>query len=152
MSVTFLPPQLGIPTSTSSPVPYTGNPFLLCWFDILLFIKCSWSLVGILHPWNQWLCGPLDELYPSLQNLFCLFLHGCLIVLQLAFLAALPFLVVLPVWTAILFVAVVMAVNYAVCRVLNGREDFVESIVDLGSDKAKFEDECWVYLNGVSVG
>lgn len=150
MLVNFFPSQNGNPIQ--SPVPYTGSPLLLCWADVRLFVKNAWSLVGIIHPWNQWLCGDLDELYPSVPNLICLALHGFLIVLQLAFLASLPFLVVFPVATVGLYIAGVLVLNFAVCWLLNGSEPSLESAVDLGSDRARFKDECWIYLNGVSVG
>ena len=150
MVVKLVPSQTGHPTE--SPISYTGNPLLLCWADVLLFFKNGWSIIGVLHPWNQWLCKELDELYPSIPNLISLALHGFLIVLQLTFLASLPFLVVFPVGTAALYIAAVMMVNFGVCWIVNGSEPSFESTVDLGSDKTRHENECWVYLNGVCVG
>jgi hypothetical protein len=150
MVVKFVPSQPGNPTE--SPIPYTGNPLLLCWADILLLFKNAWSIVGIIHPTNQWLCGDLDELYPSVPNLICLALHGFLIVLQFGFLASLPILVMVPVGSAATYVAGIMVMNAAVCWLLNGSEPFLEATVDLEGDHARFKNECWVYLNGVSVG
>lgn len=150
MSIKFL--ALEAANLKESPVPYTGKPLLLCYFDVLLFLKNVWSIPGILHPWNQWPCKHLDELYPSLPNLICLALHGLLMALQLLFLASLPFLVLVPVWTAALYVAGVMGVVFGTSWLLNGNEDFYESTVDLGGDKEKFEEECWIYMNGVSIG
>lgn len=150
MVVRLVPSQSGNPTE--SPIPYTGNPLLLCWADILLLFKNVWSIVGIIHPMNQWLCGDLDELYPSVPNLIYIALHGFLIALQFSFLASLPILVMVPVGTAGVYVAGVMVVNAAVCWLLNGSEPFLEDTADLGNDRARFKDECWVYLNGVSVG
>ncbi|KAF2186832.1 hypothetical protein K469DRAFT_662624 [Zopfia rhizophila CBS 207.26] len=149
MAVRFIPSQIGHPSET--PVPYTGNPVLLCWGDILLFISNTWSIVGILHPWNRWLCGELDELYPSIPNLICLALHGFLIIFQLLFLVSLPFCVVLPLGSFVLYVAAVMLANFGISRILNGGEDSLISTVNLENDK-KHDEECWVFLNGVSVG
>ncbi|KAF2270663.1 hypothetical protein CC78DRAFT_611543 [Lojkania enalia] len=150
MPVKVVPSQIS--NTSESPVPYTGNPFLLCWADILLFIKCAWSIVGILHPVNQWFGGETDELYPSPPNLFCLALHGFLIVWQLAFLISLSFTLFFPLWASLMYVVGVMAVNFSVCWLLNGDESMRQSTVDLGPDKYLHEDECWIYLNGVSVG
>ncbi|KAL1604070.1 hypothetical protein SLS60_005662 [Paraconiothyrium brasiliense] len=35
---------------------------------------------------------------------------------------------------------------------LNGKVDVLHSTVNLGEDEKKHEEECWIYLNGVSVG
>ncbi|KAF2739242.1 hypothetical protein EJ04DRAFT_484800 [Polyplosphaeria fusca] len=148
--VKLLPSQTG--TLTEAPVPYTGNPFLLCWVDTLLFFKEAWSIVGVLSPMRQWNGGDMDELYPSLANLICLGLHGFLIVFQLAFLLSLPFTILLPMWAMIGYVGAVMTVVFAIARVLNGGEDTSYSTVDLEDDADKHDDECWIYLNGVSVG
>jgi hypothetical protein len=150
MAVKLVSSQSGNPDE--SPISYTGNPLLLCWADILLLFKNAWSIVGIIHPMNQWLCGDLDELYPSVPNLICVALHGFLIALQFGFLASLPILVMVPVGTAGIYVAGVMVVNAAVCWLLNGSEPFLEDTADLGNDHARFKNECWVYLNGVSIG
>lgn len=151
MSVTLIPSQLSSPDG--APVPYTGNTWMLCWADLLLFFKCAWSIPGILHPWDQWLCGDLDELYPfSFLNVVALVLHGFLILWEALFLVSLPLLVVLPIWTALAYVAVVMAVVWVVCLILNGTQDVLESRVNLGADAKKHPEECWIYLNGVSIG
>ncbi|KAH7124063.1 hypothetical protein B0J11DRAFT_568956 [Dendryphion nanum] len=150
MSVKLVPSQSGKPAE--SPLPYTGNPLYLCWYDVLLFWRCSWSVVGIVLPLSPWPCGPLDELYPSIQNLICLALHGFLIVLQVLFLASLPILVAFPVGTAFIYVAAVMVVNFSVSWLLNGHDSVHRSKVHLGNDAQEHDDEFWIYLNGVSVG
>ncbi|KAF1999458.1 hypothetical protein P154DRAFT_546248 [Amniculicola lignicola CBS 123094] len=150
MLVQLVPSQTGPPTST--PLPYTGNPFLLCWDDVLLFSKHSWSIIGILLPLKTSLGGPLDELHPSARNLFCVGLHGFLIIFQLAFLISLPFLTAVFVWTALLYVVVVMLVNLGLCWILNGNENFLKSKVNIGDEGEDNEDECWIFLNGVATG
>lgn len=136
-----------------SPIHYSSSPLALCWADTLLFLKLRWSLLGILTPWNGWQCKELDELYPSPQNLLCLGLHGFLLIFQMVFIVSLPFLVILPVWMGMAYVGLVAAVVLGVCRVLNGSEDFLESKVDLSTiEKASVQDECWIVMNGVSIG
>jgi len=137
---------------TKSPIPYTGNPLLLCWSDILLFFKCSSAILGICHPLTQWHCGDLDELYPSVPNLLCLALHGFLIALQTAFLVSLPFLVTYSVGTAILYISAMLVLNFLLCLLLNGTAPSSNSTVDLGNDAERFSHESWIYLNGVSTG
>ncbi|KAF2468135.1 uncharacterized protein BDR25DRAFT_290743 [Lindgomyces ingoldianus] len=153
-NIELLPSQKG--QFSESPIPYTGNPFLLCWFDILLFVKNAWSVIGVLHPWNHWPCGELDELcLYSLRNMICLAVHAFLIVFQSAFLISLPFLILFPLWMGILYIAAVMAVVLATYWILNGAnggENSLMSTVNLGDDALKHGDECWIYLNGVSVG
>ncbi|KAF2682562.1 hypothetical protein K458DRAFT_306664 [Lentithecium fluviatile CBS 122367] len=96
--------------------------------------------------------GALDELYPSFPNILALTLHGFLILLQTVFLVSLPALVLVPVWSAALYMTAVLGVNWAVCRVLNGKETVVQSSVELGREGEGHESEEWIYLNGVSIG
>jgi hypothetical protein len=92
-------------------------------------------------------------LYPwSLGNFFALVAHGFLFVLEALFILTLPLLVVLPIWTAVAYVGVVFGVVWFVCFLLNGTQDVVKSRIDLGDDEGKHADECWIYLNGVSIG
>lgn len=97
-------------------------------------------------------CKELDELYPSLPNIWCLALHGYLIFLQVFFVFSLPILLFVPVGISMCYVAGILATTEVVCWLLNGRDEFLRSKVDLGGDEARFADECWVYCNGVSVG
>lgn len=98
------------------------------------------------------MCGDLDELYPSFPNIVALCLHGFLVILHTLFLVSLPFLIVLPIWTALLYIAAVLAITGLVGLVLNGRKDELHSKTDLGEDASRHPEECWIYLNGVSVG
>lgn len=153
MAVELIPPQLSNPHAhPHAPIPYTGSPLLLCLADIRLFISLAWSIPGTLIPVITWQSGALDELYPSLPNLFCLFLHVFLLILQSIFLLSIPFLIIFPVWTVILYLLAIYATTFAVAFLLNGTEDVLHSTVNLGQDANKHEGECWIYLNGVSVG
>jgi hypothetical protein len=150
MATRFLPSEIGDPAE--SPTPYTGNPFLLCWLDIALFFKNFRSVLGILVPWSEWHCKELDELYPSPQNLITIAIHGVLIIVQIIFVVSLPLVAFLPLWVVIVYVGAVMALTGAISWTLNGSEDYFESQTDLGDDKRRFEHECWLFMNGVSVG
>lgn len=146
----LLPPRLD--DFERAPVPYTGNPLLLCWSDILLFAKSAWAIPGILLPWIPWHCGELDELYLSVENATVLVLHGVLLILHLIFFASLPFLIILPVWIAMLYVGCVFGVTWLLVLILNGRPDVLHSTVDIGEDATTHHEESWIYLNGVMIG
>ncbi|KAK7191886.1 hypothetical protein PSPO01_02335 [Paraphaeosphaeria sporulosa] len=135
-----------------TPLPYTGSPLLLCLSDLRLFLALTSTLSGILTPLTQWRAGALDELYPSLPNLYCLFLHAFLLLFQSIFLLSLPFLIALPIWVVGVYFAGVYSVTVAVAFLLNGSEDVLHSSVDLGEEGDRHGGECWIYLNGVSVG
>ncbi|KAF9735727.1 hypothetical protein PMIN06_010115 [Paraphaeosphaeria minitans] len=134
-----------------APIPYTGSPLLLCLADIRLFFSLAWSIPGILTPLTQWQGGELDELYPSLPNLYCLTLHAFLILFQSLFLLSLPLLIVLPVWVVAIYLAAVYTVTAYVAHLLNGTTDVLHSAIDVSS-APPHPGERWIYLNGVSVG
>lgn len=149
MAVMFLPSQIA--GSEPVPLPYTGNPLRLCGSDAWLIYQEIGFVFGIIKPINQWLSGELDELYPSIQNLICMGLHLLLFIVQLIFLISLPFCIILPMGWFAIYVIAVLSFTAAVSRVLNGPGDSIVSNIDIGSD-GKHEDECWLFLNGVSVG
>jgi hypothetical protein len=152
MAVDLARPPSKSHTQPHAPIPYTGAPILLYLADIRLFFNLAWSLPGILSPLTEWRSGALDELYPSLPNLICLFLHGFLLLFQsLAFLG-LPFLLALQLWVVCLYGAFVYSVTSAVAFLLNRREDVLYSSVDLGEAATRHESECWIFVNGVGVG
>lgn len=153
MAVKLIPPQYStLHPDSPTPIPYTGSPLLLCLSDIRLFFSLVNTLQGILRPLTNWQSGFLDELYPSLPNLISIALHAFLLFLQSLFLLSLPFLLIVPIWVACAYFAVVFAVTFAAARVLNGKEDILYSSIDLGPDTTNHPGECWMYLNGVSVG
>ncbi|KAF1975232.1 hypothetical protein BU23DRAFT_503818, partial [Bimuria novae-zelandiae CBS 107.79] len=148
----IIPRQFLNSHTAPSPIPYTGSPLLLCLADIRLFFSLAWSLPGILIPVTRWRSSALDELYPSLPNLISLALHGFLIIFQSLVLLSLPFLILLPLWGVILYLAAVYAVTWITALLLNGTEDVLHSTVDLGEEGKRHAGECWIYLNGVSIG
>jgi hypothetical protein len=149
MAVTFLPSQIA--GSEPVPLPYTGNPLRLCGSDAWLIYQEIGFVFGIIQPLTQWLSGELDELYPSIPNLICMGLHLLLFIVQLIFLISLPFCIILPMGWFAIYVVAVLSFTAAVSRVLNGSGDSIVSNINIGSD-GKHEDECWLFLNGVSVG
>lgn len=152
MAASIIPPQPSDPYILSPPIPYTGSPLLLCLSDIYLFFRLAWSIPGVLLPITSWHGGALDELYPSLPNLLSIGLHLFLLLFQSSFLLSLPFLVVLPFWGVLLYFAVVYGITLATALLLNGTKDVLHSTVDFRGEESDHEEECWIYLNGVSVG
>ncbi|KAF2442034.1 hypothetical protein P171DRAFT_522936 [Karstenula rhodostoma CBS 690.94] len=151
MTINLLRPPSKPHLHPHAPIPYTGSPLLLCLSDIRLFFALARTLPGIFTPLTQWRSGALDELYPSLPNLYCLFLHAFLLLFQSLFLLSLPFLIPLPVWVVGVYFAAVYAVTLAIAWLLNGSEDVLHSTLALPPAPAH-KGECWIYLNGVSVG
>lgn len=152
MAANIIPLQPSAPDILLPPIPYTGSPLLLCLSDIYLFFRLAWSIPGVLLPITSWHGSALDELYPSLPNLLSIGLHLFLLLFQALFLLSLPFLVVLPLWAVLLYLAVVYGVTLATSLLLNGTKDVLHSTVDLQGQESGHEGECWIYLNGVSVG
>ncbi|OCK80530.1 hypothetical protein K432DRAFT_382140 [Lepidopterella palustris CBS 459.81] len=149
MSVTFTPSQVGGPSAV--PLPYTGPPGQLCVYDLKLIFKYRSRILGVILPWNKWLSGELDELYPSIPNLVCMGLHLFLFLWQSFFLISIPFCLILPLGWVIIYMAAVFLINAGVSRILNGPGDSLDSKADIGSD-VKHEEERWIFLNGVAVG
>ncbi|KAK5073293.1 hypothetical protein LTR70_010321 [Exophiala xenobiotica] len=153
---------------SSQPVPYTSSPGRLALQDLWLFVRITlvWpitdSLPSIVLPFYPFRSGPLDELYPSPQNLWALSLHIFLIFTQATFLLLLvpSVLLGLPVpllgWTpsCILVVVGFVVGNGYFCILLNGTKRRYESITDPEWQEAwqKRDDEKWVFINGVAAG
>nr|CEG04689.1 unnamed protein product [Fusarium clavum] len=131
---------------------HTDPPFKLLAKDIYYFFIYVWAL-----PWVVWPIYPLatkgfDELYPSSQNIFCVVVHLVLIILQLGFILALPFAIVLPVWLAGTGIAGFMTLNWLLCKLLNGKQETYTSEEKYAKELPEHAHEQWVFLNGVAVG
>lgn len=131
---------------------HTDLPFRLLTKDLYYFFVYVWALPWIIFPVFTDGCHELNELSLTRENLFCLFVHGVLIVLQLGFLVSLPFAVIFPVWMVAFGIAAFMVVNWALCRVLNGSEAIYHSDEKYAKPRPEHENEQWVFLNGVAVG
>ncbi|EXF76696.1 hypothetical protein CFIO01_03507 [Colletotrichum fioriniae PJ7] len=126
------------------------------------------SAISAIQTWYQgkvdpyYPSGEMDELYPSVGNLWCLFIHGILIVTQLAFLISLPFLATLPFQLFVLYIGGFIFVNYIFCLQLNAgtENNLLKSQHALWPEAANWKSldpkenysEEWIFLNGVSVG
>jgi len=134
---------------------YTDMPWRLMAFDVYYFFKFIWALPYIIMPLTPADSGDLDELSFTRQNLFCILIHFILCILQLGFILSLPALFLLPIWTAVLLVAVFMFVNKSLCTLLNGPSS---SQVEYHSDPKyapalpEHAHEQWIFINGVAVG
>ncbi|PVH77473.1 hypothetical protein DL98DRAFT_423674 [Cadophora sp. DSE1049] len=137
---------------STTPHSYTSSPLGLLKHDILSALQFYLYLPYIVFPLRPQLSGPLCELYPSRGNLYDMFLHLILIVMQLPFVLSVPFWLMFPVWTVVGGVAVFVMVNESVCYLLNGSEMEVESKKEYAERKKEHEHEQWIFLNGVAVG
>lgn len=140
---------------TVAPLAYTGDPWRLFISDSLLFLQWRAYLINIVLP--LWPCPShrLDELYPSLANIYDILLHIILVVTQSSFLISLPFLITIPFVFYIFYIGLFLALNMSVCNLLNGKipEDGLKSTEDEHSEAWKrHDDESWIFLNGVAVG
>lgn len=134
---------------------YTGSPLLLFLADLWLFLRNIFYLPCIFLPLTPWSCGSLDELYPSLANIFDICLHCVLFVLQLVFLASLPLFIWLPFGVYVLYILTALALNTLICYALNRGipADGLRSTEDDFSRRwNRHEDEYWIFLNGICVG
>lgn len=131
---------------------YTDFPWKLLGRDVYHFFVHAWALPWILHPMFTYGSGKLDELYPTWQNVFCVLVHSVLIILQLAFVLALPLSVILPVWTVALGAGGFMAINWLLCRFLNGSVVTFHSDEEYAKESPEHAHEQWVFVNGVAVG
>ncbi|KAK2058004.1 hypothetical protein LY76DRAFT_74722 [Colletotrichum caudatum] len=131
---------------------YTDFPYKLLAWDIYYFFQYIWALPWIVWPVTPADSGDLDELAFTRQNLFCIFIHLVLFVLQLAFVLALPFTVVLPIWVAGLASAAFFALNHLLCLLLNGPTLTYTSDPKYAPERPEHAHEKWIFLNGVAVG
>jgi hypothetical protein len=153
MSVQFFGSQTG--GETDEALSYTGSPLKLLASDILLFLRWSAYLPNIVLPLWPWPSGDLDEIFPSLANIFDITLHSILFFTQAAFLISLPFLLTVPFFLYAAYIGAFIALNTVVCRLLNGKipEGGLKSTEDDHSRAwVRHDDESWIFLNGVAVG
>jgi hypothetical protein len=75
-----------------------------------------------------------------------------LFILQLGFVLALPFAVILPVWMAGAGIAGFMTLNWLLCKLLNGKKETYKSDEKYAKERPEHAHEQWVFLNGVAVG
>ncbi|OLN81038.1 hypothetical protein CCHL11_09412 [Colletotrichum chlorophyti] len=110
---------------------------------------------------QQWLqlyfhSGSLDELYPSVANIWDITLHTILVITQSTFLISLPFLSFISFNIFATYVIAFVMINYVVCMLLNGniKNNSLRSFSSPESTQWEIDhqDEEWIFLNGVAVG
>jgi hypothetical protein len=146
----FYGSQVG--SSVVTPYSYTGPPIKLLRQDVVSAFKLWRFFPFIAYPFSPQSSGQLCELHPSAANLWSMFLHLILIILQLPFILSIPFWLFLPVWTVIIGVAVFWAVNSVIWYLLNGKEMQRPSNPKYAEKKPEHAHEQWIFLNGVAVG
>lgn len=75
-----------------------------------------------------------------------------LCIVQLAGIAALPSLLVLPVWLAVLLTGLFLLINTVLCLLLNGKGVEYHSEPKYAPELPEHAHEQWIYINGVAAG
>ncbi|TVY82912.1 hypothetical protein LSUE1_G001896 [Lachnellula suecica] len=135
-----------------TPHSYTGSPLELLRHDIFSALGFYDLLFNIVFPINPCGSGEFCELYPSFANLWAMFLHLVLILMQLPFILSVPFWLLFPGWVVLLGILGFGVVNKAVCFLLNGSRLRFRSNPKYAGLKKEHEHEQWIFLNGVAVG
>lgn len=131
---------------------YTDYPWRLFAYDIYNFFFFAWSLPWILLPIQPCDSGDLDELAFTRENLFCVFIHFVLCIMQLSFILVLPFTLLLPIWLVAAGMIVFFTVNSLLCMLLNGGTLEYRSDEKYAPALPEHAHEQWIFLNGVAVG
>lgn len=133
---------------------YTDLPWTLMMWDVYYFFHYLWAIFYVVWPVTPTDSAELSELSFTYGNVLSLAVHLVLVVLQLAFVVALPFMIILPVWTAVGLIAGFMGVNKLLCVILNGRGGQVEyhSDPEYAEARKEHEGEVWIFINGVAAG
>lgn len=131
---------------------YTDLPWKLLVWDIKTFFTFIWAL-----PWIVWPVRPcdgdhFDELSYTADNVWSIFIHIILVILQVFFLILLPLAFVLPVYLFIAALAIFFLINWLLCRCLNGKTITYESDPIYAPALEEHQHEQWIFLNGVAAG
>ncbi|KAJ3551682.1 hypothetical protein NPX13_g11304 [Xylaria arbuscula] len=146
----FFGSQVGGPSVIN--YSYTDLPWKLVAYDIKYFFTFAWALPWIIWPLRPCDGGHFDELSFTPDNLWCIFIHVILFILQLAFLILLPIAFLLPVYLFVAALTIFFFINGLLCRCLNGKTIMYESDPKYAPALVEHQHEQWVFLNGVAVG
>lgn len=151
-TVDFYGSQVDNPTVIN--YSYTDRPSRLLLWDIYYFFYYIWALPYIILPWKPFDSGDLSELAPTRGNLWSVFIHVILAILQLVMIICLPpVALILPLWMTLVIVAVFVAMNMGLCTLINSKEVLFHSDDEYAApDQKKFAHEQWIFLNGVACG
>ncbi|KAI4861460.1 hypothetical protein F4820DRAFT_460909 [Hypoxylon rubiginosum] len=131
---------------------YTDMPWRLVMWDVKYFFTFSWALPWVVWPVRPCDGGHFDELSFTWENMWCMFIHAILMVLQLFFILILPLALLFPVWMVGLGLAVFFTVNWLLCLCLNGKTLTFTSDPKYAPALEEHAHEQWIFLNGVAVG
>jgi hypothetical protein len=146
----FFGSQLGGQTAIN--YGYTDLPLKLMAWDVYYFFRFFWALPYILWPLSPADSAELSELSPTLGNVWCIAIHVVLCIVQLAGVVALPSLVLLPVWLAVLLSGLFLLVNKVLCLLLNGKGVEYHSELKYAPEVPEHAHEQWIFINGVAAG
>lgn len=127
-------------------------PWKLIMWDIYHFFTFSWALPWVLWPVRPCDGGHFDELSLTRQNIWCMFLHAILIVLQGSFILVLPLTLLFPAWLVAIWMSGFFAINWFICLGLNGKTITFNSDPKYAPALEEHAHEQWIFLNGVAVG
>lgn len=133
---------------------YTDLPWKLFAYDVYYFFSYLWALPHVLWPIkaSEMNSGHLDELSPTPENLFCIFIHFVLLVFQLAFIIALPFSILFPIPIVAAAVGAFLLFNHGLCMLINGSETEYHSDPKYAPALPEHAHEQWIFINGVAAG
>ncbi|GAB1317594.1 DUF676 domain-containing protein [Madurella fahalii] len=131
---------------------YTDMPWRLMAYDVYYFFKHFWAIPFIVWPLSPADSGELSELSFTSKNMYAVAVHVVLVILQLGFIAALPSLVTVPVWTAVAAITLFMSVNRVLANLLNGDRVEYSSDEKYAPALPEHAHEQWIYINGVAAG
>lgn len=146
-----------IDPGASAPLPYTSSLLELLRGDAILIkdilVYFPLSFPGVLQPF--WSIDRQNELsLVDSGNVGSLLLHFILIPIQISFLLNLFYVLLFPVPAAAYIggIVVFLVLNVYVCKLLNQPGEPHISTIDLSHIPEQHDDECWIFINGVSVG
>ncbi|KAF4450774.1 alpha beta-Hydrolase [Fusarium albosuccineum] len=131
---------------------HTDFPWKLFLKDVYYFFVYVWALPWIVLPVYPFGPKEFDELYPTAKNLFCVFIHLILFILQLAYILVMPLSIILPAWMMIGGIVAFLIVNWLLCKLLNGSSETYTSDEKYAKELPEHAHEQWIFLNGVAVG
>ncbi|KAB5542658.1 hypothetical protein GE09DRAFT_969472 [Coniochaeta sp. 2T2.1] len=133
---------------------YTDLPWKLFAYDVYYFFSYLWALPYVLWPVKlpENNSSHLDELSPTRQNLFCIVIHFILVILQLAFILALPFGILFPIPVVAAAVGAFLTLNYGLCSLINGSDTEYHSDPEYAPALPEHAHEQWIFINGVAAG
>jgi hypothetical protein len=132
---------------------YTDMPLKLLMWDVKTFFTFAYALPWVMWPISPSDSGEFDELSLTRGNLFCIFVHIILIILQLGFLlVVIPLCILLPVWLAAISLAIFFAINWLLVLTLNGSSPTYNSDPKYALALDEHAHEKWIFINGVAAG